>query len=61
MQEPGKSFVTSHGHIRSQTPVDEWEKSSMNGRTYVICKAYQEPGKNSSIENVILGRTYIID
>lgn len=60
-QEIELSADSSHICFDSPFKNNEWKKDGLNCRSYIIGRAYDEPHGNCTIENVLLGRNYIID
>lgn len=60
-QEIDISTDSSDFGFDSPAKSNEWIKNRFNCRSYIIGRAYDEPYGGCAIENVLLGRNYIID
>lgn len=60
-QESDFSAGTSLNFLDSPARRNEWKKNRFSSRSYIIGKAYDEPYDCRMVENILLGRHFIID
>jgi len=56
-------LCTDHASTCIDSPLSgtEWKKNRFSNSSYIICRAYDEPCTSHLVENILMGRMYIID